>query len=282
MSLTLQNHRLAGPSEAGKDVTWAPSPNHNGVIKPRYLVFHYTASGFAPARAQFLRGTGDGRTSAHLLVDVDGSVTQFVDLNLRAWHAGESSWKSLTDLNTWSIGIEVVNFGYLLKSGTGQYLAWTHDEVPPERVVEARHKQPQVPYQYWQAYTPEQVATCTELACLLANAYALDDVLGHEDIAPGRKTDPGPAFPLTSIRGRAIGRNAEAAGGEFIYVGVPKLNIRSGPGVGNAAAGSALAQGTGLSVIERRDGWVHVSVLSAPPVDGWVFEAYTRTSPLPP
>jgi len=103
---------------------------------------------------------GSLRVSAHALVRRDGSVVQFVPLSLRAWHAGVSSWRGRERCNDFSIGIELEGA----------------DHVP---------------------YEEAQYASLAALVAALIDAYpALDQeaVTGHSDIAPGRKTDPGPAF----------------------------------------------------------------------------------------
>ena len=155
----INNELLVGDSPQGIATRFLQSENHNGQIAPKYLVFHYTACSAAAASAAFLRKTGANRVSAHLLVDRDGSVTQFVPLNRRAWHAGESQWGGFQDLNTHSIGIEVVNFGYLLKSADGTFrTADSAQMVPAAEVTEARHRLPQLPWTHWHAYTGEQIA----------------------------------------------------------------------------------------------------------------------------
>jgi N-acetylmuramoyl-L-alanine amidase len=277
MPFTLQDHSLGGTSAGGDAVHLLASPNHGDTIRPRYLVFHYTASSAASAEAQFMTSTVDKRSSAHLLVHPNGSVTQFVALNLRAWHAGISRWGGLTDLNSHAIGIEVANWGYLLKSADGTFRSWTGALVSPQEVVEARHKHPQVPYRYWHAYTPEQVETCAALAELLVTHYDLEDVLGHDDIAPDRKQDPGPAFPLLSVRGRAVGRDVAESADEVVYVGAAWLNVRRGPGASYPLADNALPAGTQLAVLERRTGWLRVRTPSG--VNGWVCEPYTADQP---
>lgn len=108
----------------------------------------------------------DRRVSAHLLVRRGGESVQFVSFDRRAWHAGESSWCERADCNDFSVGIEL--------EGT--------DEVP---------------------YTDTQYATLAAAVRALQAAYpgiAGDAVVGHADIAPGRKTDPGHAFDWARLR----------------------------------------------------------------------------------
>ncbi|MGI4849904.1 MAG: 1,6-anhydro-N-acetylmuramyl-L-alanine amidase AmpD [Janthinobacterium lividum] len=97
------------------------------------------------------------RVSAHFLIDRQGMVTQFVAAGARAWHAGLSAFHERARCNDFSIGIEL--------EGTD-----------------------------FEAFTELQYRTLAQLTRALKNAYPLTDVSGHEDIAPGRKTDPGPFF----------------------------------------------------------------------------------------
>lgn len=106
------------------------------------------------------------RVSAHLLVRRNGSLIQFVPFDRRAWHAGQSSWRGRTDCNDFSIGIELEG----------------RDDLP---------------------YSDAQYNALTQLVPALRHSYpgiAADSVVGHEHIAPGRKTDPGPAFDWARLR----------------------------------------------------------------------------------
>jgi N-acetyl-anhydromuramoyl-L-alanine amidase len=97
------------------------------------------------------------RVSAHFLIRRDGALIQFVPCAERAWHAGESAWRGRERCNDYSVGIEL--------EGT--------DLV---------------------AYTAAQYAMLARLARALRDRYPIADIVGHSDVAPGRKTDPGPAF----------------------------------------------------------------------------------------
>ena len=106
------------------------------------------------------------RVSTHLLIRRDGAVEQFVSFNDRAWHAGKSVWQGREACNDYSIGIEC--------EGT--------DEVP---------------------YEPAQYETLRTLLPMLLAAYPAiprERIVGHSDIAPGRKTDPGPSFDWSRLR----------------------------------------------------------------------------------
>jgi AmpD protein len=104
----------------------------------------------------------DLRVSAHFFVRRDGHVIQFVSCLDRAWHAGISSWRGRCRCNDFSVGIEL--------EGT--------DDLP---------------------YEHEQYAACNCLIDALRERYPIHAVVGHSDVAPGRKTDPGPAFDWTRL-----------------------------------------------------------------------------------
>lgn len=274
----LNGQLLSGNSLGGHSVTQRSTLNFGGQIVPKFLVFHYTACSALDASTAFMRAAGDRSVSAHLLVDVDGSVTQFVPFDRRAWHAGISSWDGYQDLNTHSIGIEVVNLGYLTRTALGVFKASDGATVVlPDNVVEARHKLSHFPWLYWEAYTPAQIATCEALAEVLCSGFNLKDVLGHDDIAPTRKSDPGPAFPLSRIRSHAVGRGGTPLPDEqAAYVIVDKLNIRQGAGAQFSKVAEPLARNTRLKIVNRPDGeWMEVVTDLPTPVRGWVWVAYT-------
>lgn len=194
--MLIENHRL--------DIAkWHPSPNHGGEIAPEYLVIHYTATQATEPTIRFLCTSpkaGEIGASAHLVVDFDGSITQLVPFNRKAWHAGKSEWQGRFGFNEFSIGVEVMNPGWLaIRNG----LAYDHAGKPWTRGVHhGPHKgAPQL--KHWAAYTDEQMVALEEVGKLLVREYGLLDVLGHDDISPGRKFDPGPAFPMADYR-RAI------------------------------------------------------------------------------
>ena len=110
-----------------------------------------------PAAHPYFEQVAGLRVSSHLLIRRDGELVQYVPCELRAWHAGQSQWKGRERCNDFSIGIEL--------EGT--------DELP---------------------YSDEQYTTLSDLVLALFERYGTLDLAGHSDIAPGRKTDPGPAF----------------------------------------------------------------------------------------
>lgn len=142
-------------------MTGFPSPNfgeRRGGATPSIIVIHYTAmASCAEARARLC----DPQTevSAHWLVSEDGAVEALVDEAARAWHAGAGHWAGLSDINSHSIGIELANRG---------------DHPFPE---------------------PQMAALESLLRGILARwAISPARVIGHSDMAPARKADPGPRF----------------------------------------------------------------------------------------
>jgi N-acetylmuramoyl-L-alanine amidase len=152
-----------------------PSPNHGpraaGVID--MLVLHYTGMKTAAAALDRLCAP-EAQVSAHYVVDEDGTVWRLVAEECRAWHAGLSSWRGRDDVNDTSIGIELVNPGH----------EWGYRPFPAA-----------------------QMAALEELCRgILARHLILPrNVVGHSDVAPLRKMDPGELFDWEGLGRRGIG-----------------------------------------------------------------------------
>lgn len=153
-----------------------PSPNFD----PRpdgtpidMLVIHYT--GMENAEAALARLCDPAaKVSAHYVVDEDGTVFQLVDERLRAWHAGVAYWRGRIDINARSIGVELVNPGHEFG---------------------------------YRAFPEPQMAALIELATgiLARHPIAPRNVVGHSDVAPTRKTDPGELFDWPRLAEAGIG-----------------------------------------------------------------------------
>ena len=200
MGYSISNHRL---KKDGAAVPWKESPNHGGKLKPRFLILHYTAGPSASGAISWLTNP-KAKASAHLVIDRNGAVTQLVGFDTVAWHAGKSSWNGLVGLNSWSIGIELVNAGKLHKNEAGHWVNWAGNVIPPAEVIVATHKHETSPAG-WQIYPEPQLAAAIEIGRALHDAYDFDEVLGHEDISPKNKIDTGPAFPMISFVARVMG-----------------------------------------------------------------------------
>lgn len=144
----------------GQPVSTKLSPNHGGVIVPEIAVIHYTGDNSLPGALSWLC-TPSAQVSAHLVIAKTGVVWQLVPFNRKAWHAGRSSYNGRPNVNDFSIGIENVGMG---------------DEWPQTQIQ----------------------ANIDVLDALYA-AYRLEDTVGHCDVAPGRKVDPGPKYPWKTV-----------------------------------------------------------------------------------
>lgn len=157
-------------------LTQSPSPNFNdraAGATPSVLVLHYTDLPDTETSRQWLCDP-EKKVSSHYLVDLDGSVIQMVDENKRAWHAGQSYWRGMTDLNTHSIGIEIQNTGHSLG----------YVPFPDKQIAGV-------------------VALCRDI--LSRHDIPARNVLAHSDIAPARKQDPGHLFPWRTLAAAGVG-----------------------------------------------------------------------------
>jgi len=136
------------------------------------------------------------------VVGRDGAVTQLLPFNVIGWHAGVSQWGQREGFNQHSIGIEIDNAGQL-EQKDGQCVSWFGQAYTEEEVFWGVHRN-QIEATPWHRFTKEQVEAVEALCRLLIAEYGLRHILGHEEIAPQRKIDPGPAFPLDELRARLL------------------------------------------------------------------------------
>lgn len=244
------------------------------LINPSLIVMHYTASGGATGAgdAGFFAKL-DTKAGAHFIIGRDGTVIQCVDINRRAWHAGVSIWRGKPNVNDFSIGIEMDNYGWLTKMGDGTFRGANGrgDVVPADRVIEARHKNTATPYKYWEAYTEAQMKAAVELCKALKVALpSIKEIVGHEDIAPGRKTDPGPAFNTSNFASQVFGRDDSV---EVVrVVNASSLKVRGGPGVQHSHI-SSLPRGSKVTVLYDAGEWSQIE-WGPNRESGWVADQY--------
>lgn len=177
------------------------SPDPKGRIKPlEGIVYHYTAGPFAPSLDTLLKGAGG---SAHFLVSRTGRIVQLAPLESRTWHAGgtaevPSRFLDRGNVNGRTIGIEQENWGFLSDHLDGRgFVSWTGKQVPAsEMAIDTQNVA-------WQTYTEAQIAaviTLTErLLAMFPTLREARRLVGHEEVDPGRKHDPGPMFPWARI-----------------------------------------------------------------------------------
>jgi N-acetylmuramoyl-L-alanine amidase len=222
--MKVESHVLVSGSE--DRIRISESPNISGGIEQKYIVIHYTA-GLALKSAEDTFLNRASKVSAHIVIDRDGSVVQMVPFNKRAWHAGVSRWRGLEGMNSYSIGIELVNAGRLTWAGD-RWITWTGRTVPSQDAITAVHKHENTP-SGWQLYPEAQLLSVIEVCRAIREAYpGILDLVGHDDIAPGRKADPGPAFPMDAVRAGAMGRKGDEE--PVRHRTTTRLNLRKGPG----------------------------------------------------
>lgn len=269
--MQIKNHLLF--LDNGTQVDFKPTPNKGGKYIPEYLVMHYTAATTAQSSISWFLST-IAQASAHLLIARDGTVTQFAPFNIVTWHAGKSQWKGINGLNQFAIGIELVNGGRLIKSGGAWQCPVDQKKVPNAEVVIAVHKN-EMHESAWQTYTPAQLQAAIEIGALLVTTYNLKDVVGHEDIAPIRKSDPGPAFPMGSFRSRTMGRHDDT---QDEFVTSSELNIRSGAGTAFSPLTQPMPKGTRVLILKTEGTWSFVEVLDSVhgmmDLEGWVSSKF--------
>lgn len=247
----------------------SPSPNKGGVIQPKFIVMHYTASWTVDSVLTRFANPSS-RVSAHVTIDTDGTVYQHVPFNRRAWHAGKSAFGGYSGLNGHSIGIEIVNPGYLRRGRPGELIdaygqARSEDKVGP--TVRQPHTRVGSGVFYWPLYTKAQIEACINLTEELIAAYDILDIVTHEEIdLRGWKTDPGPAFPMNQFK-KLLGDRCNDE--EWYRVTASLLNVRSGPGTRFEVI-DTLRRGAVVEEIGRRREWMRISA------DGWVHADFLQ------
>lgn len=175
----------------GAEVRVSPNfgPRREGA-GPEFIILHYTGMETGEAAESWLCDPVS-EVSSHYLVHEDGAITQMVRESDRAWHAGKGSWRGETDVNSSSIGIEIVNPGHVLGY---------HD------------------------FTDAQIGAVISLCRGIVDRHRVmpENVLAHSDVAPGRKVDPGEKFPWKVLARAGIGHHVDASpigGGRFLSAG---------------------------------------------------------------
>lgn len=275
MKLAVQDHYLRLRDAAWSKLTFAESPNQSAGFSPELILIHYTAGSTTAGAVSWLCNPQAG-VSAHLVIGRDGEVVQLVPFNRRAWHAGASEYQGRRRCNGFAVGIELVNVGPLKVIDSDPVTwksVWGALIKDPADVFHEDYKSP------WQEY-PEVQLQAALAACLALKAeYPIRDVVGHSDVAPGRKIDPGPAFPMRSFRDAVMGRADDDL--TILYT-TTNLNIRTGPGTEyDRKPQSPLPLGAPLFLQSWEPPWLQVVDASdgPPEFDGWVHGRYVTEFP---
>ncbi|MEW9836730.1 N-acetylmuramoyl-L-alanine amidase [Mesorhizobium marinum] len=165
------------PDHDGAEVRVSPNFGPRaGASRPDMILLHYTGMRTGEGAEAWLC-TAESQVSSHYIVHEDGRVVQMVRESDRAWHAGKSVWRGASDINSLSVGIEIVNPGHEFG---------------------------------YRAFPSRQIAAVIGLCRGIVARHGIraERVLGHSDVAPGRKVDPGERFPWRKL--------AEAGVGHFV------------------------------------------------------------------
>ena len=190
----------------------APSPNFEPrKAVPDMIVLHYTGMPTGEAALARLRDP-EAKVSSHYVVEEDGRTFRLVPEERRAWHAGVSFWKGEADVNTRSIGVEIVNPGHEFG---------------------------------YRPFPDAQIAAVIELISDIRTRWMVEDdkIVGHSDIAPERKDDPGELFPWKRLAeaghglwveppaapGAPLGEGEEGAGVFALQAGFTRLGYDCAP-----------------------------------------------------
>jgi N-acetylmuramoyl-L-alanine amidase len=168
-----------------------PSPNHNARRTPiDMIVLHYTGMSSLQEVLQKLCDPAS-ELSAHYVVDEQGNIYRLVDEERRAWHAGVSNWQGQRDINSRSIGIEIMNNGQ-------------------------------------KPFTRQQISSVISICKSVMERYDIPvyNVVGHSDVAPGRKTDPGHMFPWSRLSLNGIGLHPDATLEDYFATAGKKGDLR--------------------------------------------------------
>ncbi|MDX8497638.1 N-acetylmuramoyl-L-alanine amidase [Mesorhizobium sp. VK4C] len=168
------------PDQPGAEVRVSPNfgPRRE-MLRPDMIVLHYTGMATGAGAEAWLCDPAS-EVSAHYLVHENGCIVQMVREGDRAWHAGKSLWFGRTDINSCSVGIEIVNPGHALG---------------------------------YKAFPKRQIDAVIGLCAGIAGRHSIPPqrVLAHSDVAPGRKVDPGEKFPWKALFAAGVGHLVSAA-----------------------------------------------------------------------
>ncbi|MBL0356793.1 MAG: N-acetylmuramoyl-L-alanine amidase [Chitinophagaceae bacterium] len=298
--MKISNHWLV-PDSTSEKIVVSKTANAGDLIDPDYVVIHYTATDTARPAIDWFMNTGNNpdRIAAHIVLDYDGTITQLVPFNRKANHAGTSTWDGVDFFNSHAIGIEIVNPGFVEKISNGSFrrtiaqdksgnpVFKTYPATESSRIVKANHK-----HKFWVGrenknwftYPDAQLVALYKLCRLLFETYHPVTAVGHDDISPARKPDPGPAFPWEAFKTNVFGSTNKT--GKIFIVNTEGSNLRTSFST-SAPVIKKLALGYEVGLIETNGQWSKVylvdkqqdvllkqgSKLRSIKTIGWIFSA---------
>jgi N-acetyl-anhydromuramyl-L-alanine amidase AmpD len=194
----------------GQQVPFKASPNVGGKCKPKILVCHDTASGLNSDGPISWLCNKNAQASAHFVVGRAGDITQLVNTNRVAWHAGKSTYPGHNDgsgsVNSIAVGIEIVNPGIMTRIVDGRAffdksktVSWDIEEFGIKKAAPLPLSLKRAEA-YWMPYTDEQLEAVLGIGHAVKEGYNIGDVVAHWTVSPGRKVDTNPLFPLEEMK----------------------------------------------------------------------------------
>lgn len=186
------------------------TPHQNGFEpsrrnpNPKYVIMHFTTGTKMESTISHFKDPASG-VSTHLLIGRDGRVIQFLPFDRIAHHAGFSWWERQSNLNNFSIGIELDNAGLLRKGQGGQWMSrkMVMPQGSVEQAVHWKQFTPNDPKKFpgWEKFPEVQLRVALKIVKALLRRYpSIDEILGHDDVNILNRYDPGPLFPMKQWR----------------------------------------------------------------------------------
>lgn len=198
----------------GRSAAFRAANSFGGRFHPTLIICHDTADRPVPKDTVNYFASKECQVSAHFVVERDGTITQMVPCDHKAWHAGKSVWEGQQGVNNFAIGIEIDNPGALSKDGKAWFTG--KNEAGITGIQHAATKEHGDAW--WLPYTPEQIEAVTELCMALTAAYPTIKAIGtHWIISPGRKIDTNPTFPLEELRAAVFKKAPAPTGRPPVY-----------------------------------------------------------------
>jgi N-acetylmuramoyl-L-alanine amidase len=192
--MQITNGRVSG-------VRFVPANSSGGALTPNLIVVHDTAGRLDKySSVNWFKSRGC-KTSAHFVVEMDGTITQMVRTDRKAFHAGQSKWRNRSFCNAFAVGIEIVNPGKLSEDGRAWFGKATNEPLTRRKTKEHGDG-------YWLPYTKEQITAVKKICRALMEEYPdCNEIVTHWMISPGRKIDTNPLFPLSEVVAYAEGQD---------------------------------------------------------------------------
>lgn len=200
--MIIQNHRLVA-SQSDERVSFRLD-ELGPPLRPEVAIIHYAVTQSAASTAATLKAKD--YLSCHVTIDNAGNLIQQVPFDRVAYHAGKSSYRGRDGCNAFSLGVEVSVPGPVFRQPGGTFRD-IYGKPWAGEAVEAQHKSGLAPknWTHWAVVSDRARDMLAHLVDLWRAEYGITDVVGHDDVSPGRKFDPGPCFDVGWLRAVVFG-----------------------------------------------------------------------------